>query len=203
MGTSHEGRLDRLVPVRVGRMAASPYGFLRGTATVMAEDSATLPSTGINPVICGDAHVGDIGSYGAAGVDHRGQAAVLRAPVPHHEGLGGPRRRRRRRPARLRGHLRAAAGRGPRPHLGGLDDRRYLGGSEEVDVALCAFARRYADQTEREHAALVGAVARGALPVERGVWTALRPMTSGFERSRGMIRDTDPEIIEHGRSARR
>ena len=27
---AHEGRLQRLVPVRVGRMVASPYAFLRG-----------------------------------------------------------------------------------------------------------------------------------------------------------------------------
>lgn len=27
---SHRGRLDWLVPIRVGRMAAPPYGFLRG-----------------------------------------------------------------------------------------------------------------------------------------------------------------------------
>src|SRR3954449_12875156 len=32
---SHEGRVGRLVPIRVGRMIASPYGFLRGTAVVM------------------------------------------------------------------------------------------------------------------------------------------------------------------------
>ena len=60
---SHAGRLEWLVPVRVGRMVASPYGFLRGTATVMAEDFATLPATGIRPVICGDAHLGNIGFY--------------------------------------------------------------------------------------------------------------------------------------------
>jgi hypothetical protein len=58
---SHEGRVDWLIPVRVGRMAASPYGFLRGTATVMAEDFAQLPATGISPVICGDAHLGNFG----------------------------------------------------------------------------------------------------------------------------------------------
>ncbi|CAN5214937.1 DUF2252 domain-containing protein [soil metagenome] len=62
---SHEGRLDRLVPVRVGRMTASPYGFLRGTAIVMAAYCAALPSTGITPVICGDAHVGNFGFYGS------------------------------------------------------------------------------------------------------------------------------------------
>ena len=46
---SHVGRLDWLIPVRVGRMAASPYGFMRGAAIVMAEDVARLPSTGITP----------------------------------------------------------------------------------------------------------------------------------------------------------
>jgi len=60
---SHEGRLDRLIPVRVGRMAASPYGFLRGSAVVMANDLAVLPATGITPVICGDAHLGNFGFY--------------------------------------------------------------------------------------------------------------------------------------------
>lgn len=33
-------------------------------------------------------------------------------------------------------------------------------------VAQCTFARRYADQTEADHAALVAAVERGRLPVE-------------------------------------
>lgn len=60
---SHEGRLDRLIPVRVGRMAASPYGFLRGSAVVMANDLAPLPSTGITPVVCGDSHLGNFGFY--------------------------------------------------------------------------------------------------------------------------------------------
>ena len=60
---SHKGRLDWLVPVRVGRMAASPYGFLRGAAVVMAADVAGLPATGITPVICGDAHLGNFGFY--------------------------------------------------------------------------------------------------------------------------------------------
>ena len=37
---SHQGRLDWLIPVRVARMVTSPYGFLRGTAIVMADDVA-------------------------------------------------------------------------------------------------------------------------------------------------------------------
>jgi uncharacterized protein (DUF2252 family) len=60
---SHEGRLPWLIPIRVGRMVASPYGFLRGTAGVMAQDIAHLPATGICPVICGDAHLGNFGFY--------------------------------------------------------------------------------------------------------------------------------------------
>ncbi len=60
---THEGRVDRLIPVRVGRMIASPYAFLRGAAAIMAEDFAHLPCTGITPVICGDAHLGNFGFY--------------------------------------------------------------------------------------------------------------------------------------------
>jgi uncharacterized protein (DUF2252 family) len=60
---SHEGRMQRLIPVRVGRMMASPYAFLRGAAGIMAEDFAHLPYTGISPVICGDAHLGNFGFY--------------------------------------------------------------------------------------------------------------------------------------------
>jgi uncharacterized protein (DUF2252 family) len=65
LNQSHRGRVDELVPVRVGRMIVSPYGFLRGTAVVMANDVASMPSTGIQPVICGDAHLGNFGLYGS------------------------------------------------------------------------------------------------------------------------------------------
>ena len=60
---SHQGRLDDLVPIRVGRMVSSPYGFYRGSAVVMAADVAMLPITGIMPVICGDSHLGNFGFY--------------------------------------------------------------------------------------------------------------------------------------------
>ena len=63
INASHVGRIDRLIPVRVGRMIASPYGFLRGTAVVMADDVARLPATGITPVVCGDSHLGNFGFY--------------------------------------------------------------------------------------------------------------------------------------------
>ncbi|MCG7579810.1 DUF2252 domain-containing protein [Mycolicibacterium sp. OfavD-34-C] len=60
---NHQGRLPSLIPIRVGRMIASPYGFLRGSAVVMADDVAHLPSTGITPVVCGDSHLGNFGFY--------------------------------------------------------------------------------------------------------------------------------------------
>jgi uncharacterized protein (DUF2252 family) len=59
----NEGRQDWLVPIRIGRMISSPYAFLRGSANIMADDFAALPATGITPVICGDAHLGNFGFY--------------------------------------------------------------------------------------------------------------------------------------------
>jgi len=60
---AHVGRVSELIPVRIGRMVASPYQFLRGSANVMADDFAALPRSGITPVICGDAHLGNFGFY--------------------------------------------------------------------------------------------------------------------------------------------
>jgi hypothetical protein len=45
----------------------------------------------------------------------------------------------------------------------------YCGRSDKLDHALARFARLYADQTEADHAALVKAVERGIMPVERGL----------------------------------
>ena len=60
---SHAERLSWLFGVRVARMAASPFGFLRGTANLMAHDVAHVPSTGVHTTACGDAHIGNIGFY--------------------------------------------------------------------------------------------------------------------------------------------
>jgi uncharacterized protein (DUF2252 family) len=62
-------RIAELVPIKVARMAASPFGFFRGNAPIMAADLATLPSPGIEVQICGDAHVRNLGAY--AGPDGR------------------------------------------------------------------------------------------------------------------------------------
>jgi len=45
----------------------------------------------------------------------------------------------------------------------------YCGRGDKLDVALARFARQYADQTEADHHALVKAVERGEMPVERGL----------------------------------
>jgi uncharacterized protein (DUF2252 family) len=59
-------RATHLVSLRYGRMAASPFAFLRGTAVVMAQDLARTPTTGIAVQLCGDAHIGNFGGYGTA-----------------------------------------------------------------------------------------------------------------------------------------
>ena len=56
-------RQTQLVPIRYGRMAASPFGFLRGAAVVMAQDLAAIPVTGLGVQVCGDAHLSNFGIY--------------------------------------------------------------------------------------------------------------------------------------------
>ncbi|WP_217552671.1 DUF2252 domain-containing protein [Streptomyces sp. GbtcB6] len=56
-------RLPELLPIRYGRMAASPSAFLRGAAAVMAADLAAQPHTGLTVQLCGDAHLQNFGLY--------------------------------------------------------------------------------------------------------------------------------------------
>ncbi|WP_320784841.1 DUF2252 domain-containing protein [Streptomyces sp. CRN 30] len=63
---SNRGRIPELTPIRVGRMARTPFSFLRGAAGLMAYDLARTPMTGIGAQICGDAHAGNFGLYGDA-----------------------------------------------------------------------------------------------------------------------------------------
>lgn len=64
LAESNKGRQAQLVPLRMGRMAASPFAFLRGSACVMAADLSTTPISGIPVVIDGDAHLSNFGMYG-------------------------------------------------------------------------------------------------------------------------------------------
>ncbi|MCX2970890.1 MULTISPECIES: DUF2252 domain-containing protein [Streptomyces] len=63
---SSRGRVAELTPIRVGRMAASPFAFLRGAAGLMAHDLAATPVTGVAAQLCGDAHAANFGLYADA-----------------------------------------------------------------------------------------------------------------------------------------
>jgi uncharacterized protein (DUF2252 family) len=56
-------RVPELVPIRYGRMAASPFAFYRGAAAVMAADLADSPQSGIRVQCCGDAHLANFGGF--------------------------------------------------------------------------------------------------------------------------------------------
>jgi uncharacterized protein (DUF2252 family) len=52
-----------LVPVRHGRMLASPFTFYRGAAKIMAADLRDTPRAGLNSQLCGDAHLSNFGVF--------------------------------------------------------------------------------------------------------------------------------------------
>jgi uncharacterized protein (DUF2252 family) len=64
LAASDANRLADLVPLRYGRMAASPFAFLRGAAVVMAHDLATTPTTGLRVQAGGDVHAANFGLFG-------------------------------------------------------------------------------------------------------------------------------------------
>jgi uncharacterized protein (DUF2252 family) len=60
----NRARVPWLVPVRHGRMMASPFAFYRGAARIMAADlAAATPSSGLTVQACGDAHLANFGVY--------------------------------------------------------------------------------------------------------------------------------------------
>ena len=58
-------RAPDLIPIRYGRMAASPFAYFRGAAAPMAWDLAHTPTTDIRVQACGDAHLLNFGMYAA------------------------------------------------------------------------------------------------------------------------------------------
>lgn len=56
-------RVPELVPIRHGRMLASPFAFFRGAAAVMAADLARTPDSGLRVQACGDAHLVNFGLF--------------------------------------------------------------------------------------------------------------------------------------------
>ena len=79
-----EPRVAELLPIRYGRMSASPFTFYRGAAAVMAADLAATPDSGLMVQICGDAHINNFGGFAAP--DRR----LVFGPNDFDETLPGP-----------------------------------------------------------------------------------------------------------------
>src|SRR6476619_38643 len=60
-----KSRVPELVPIRYGRMLASPFTFFRGAAAIMAMDLANTPESGLRVQACGDAHLSNFGAFAA------------------------------------------------------------------------------------------------------------------------------------------
>ena len=58
-------RVPDLVPIRYGRMLATPFSFFRGSALIMASDLSTTPRSRLSAQICGDAHLSNFGVFGS------------------------------------------------------------------------------------------------------------------------------------------
>ncbi|MFL5832557.1 MAG: DUF2252 domain-containing protein [Solirubrobacterales bacterium] len=65
LAAQDDSRVSELVPLRYGRMLASPFAFYRGAAAVMAADLARAPATGLQAQLCGDAHLSNFGVFSA------------------------------------------------------------------------------------------------------------------------------------------
>ena len=60
---SDKGRIQKLLPLRHGRMARTPFTFYRGAALNLAADLSTTPVTGMYVQACGDAHLCNFGGF--------------------------------------------------------------------------------------------------------------------------------------------
>jgi uncharacterized protein (DUF2252 family) len=56
-------RVPGLLPIRYGRMLASPFAYLRGAALPMASDLSATPVSGLVVQACGDAHLSNFGIF--------------------------------------------------------------------------------------------------------------------------------------------
>lgn len=63
LARQNESRIQELVPLRMSRMAQSPFTFYRGSAAIMAADHARDPHSDIPVASCGDAHMSNFGFF--------------------------------------------------------------------------------------------------------------------------------------------
>ena len=98
-----------------------------------------------------------------------GGARLLLAPAPGHEGFRRCRRPTPRHVPPVRGTLRCDPCSGHARSGDAAAISGYLGKGNEFAKALARFARTYADQNERDHAALQQAIKDGRVPTETGI----------------------------------
>ena len=112
-----KSRVPELVPIRYGRMLASPFTFYRGAAAIMAMDLAKTPESGLRVQACGDAHLSNFGDLRRPGSPSGvGRQRLRRNPSgPLGVGRQASRSELRDRRARPRLHPEGDPRRGP-PH---------------------------------------------------------------------------------------
>ncbi|MCP3713545.1 DUF2252 domain-containing protein [Paraburkholderia sp. CNPSo 3274] len=84
LDASNVGRVPELIPIRYGRMVASPFAFYRGAAPLMAHDLSKLPHSNVIVQLGGDAHLANFGLFASP------ERRILFGPNDFDETLPGP-----------------------------------------------------------------------------------------------------------------
>ena len=84
LDASNVGRVAELIPIRYGRMVASPFAFYRGAAPLMAYDLSKLPHSNLIVQLGGDAHLANFGLFASP------ERRILFGPNDFDETLPGP-----------------------------------------------------------------------------------------------------------------
>jgi hypothetical protein len=174
-----------LIPIRHGRMLTSPFAFYRGSAVVMATDLATTPTTGLTVRACGDAHLSNFGSFATPKRNQCLTSTTSTKPFPH---LGNGTSRgwqpASSLPAVQTGYGRQIAKAPPPRFALTANGWLRLRTRSTFDDAIVSFAVAYANQTERDHGALVTAVKSGRIHAETG-------RKGGRQLTEGLSHDQD------------
>ena len=164
---SHTGRLEELIPIRVGRMAARRTAFCVVAPSVMAGDVAGLPATGITPVICGDAHLGNFGFYASPERDLVHRPERLRRGPSRCLGVGLAPPRRQHLGRRSAKRLRRSAVRRPRSRRAWLPTARNCAFSPVSRCCYRSYQRLDVDASARNRHREVAARRDRAAPSKR------------------------------------
>jgi Uncharacterized protein conserved in bacteria (DUF2252) len=166
---SDAGRMKELLAVRYGRMLASPFAFYRGSAGIMASDLARTASTGLKVQACGDCHLMNFGGFVTPERNIIFDMNDFDETSPGAMGVGWIKPLIETFNAEMLNVYSMACGWVlARAHSKVTEISAtisgYLGSSNDAfDRAMGTFALAYADQAERDHAALKAAVRKGEI----------------------------------------